>query len=165
MTGPALRAGGPSRRMVEIGVAAVMLVFGAIVIYGSWQVGISWAVEGPQAGFFPFYIGLIIVGASLMNLVRALALPGGVRFADWAQLRRVGSVIVPAAIYVAVIPPLGIYVASALLIGVFMKWIGRYGWLATIALAVALPLVALVVFERWFLIPLPKGPLEEALGF
>ena len=31
-------------------------------------------------------------------------------------------------------------------------------------LQVVLPMAAFVVFERWFLVPLPKGPLEEFLG-
>ena len=75
------------------------------------------------------------------------------------------SVVVPTAIYVAAIPWIGIYVASAVLIGAFMRWFGRYGWLLVLAVSIGMPLVTFVVFERWFLVPLPKGPIEEYLGF
>jgi hypothetical protein len=75
------------------------------------------------------------------------------------------SVLVPTAIYVAVIPWIGIYVASMLLIAAFMKWLGNYGWGTVAAIAVGVPLAVFLVFERWFLLPLPKGPIEEYLGF
>jgi hypothetical protein len=75
------------------------------------------------------------------------------------------SILVPTAFYVALIPWIGIYVASALLIAVFMKWLGDYGWGMVAAVSIGVPLVTFVIFERWFLVPLPKGPIEEYLGF
>jgi len=74
-------------------------------------------------------------------------------------------VVIPTAVYVAVIPWIGIYIASAGLIGLFMRWFGRYGWPLVLAVSIGIPLVTFVVFERWFLVPLPKGPVEEFLGF
>ena len=44
---------GPAHRAVEIGVAVAMLLFGAIVIYGSLQAGIGWGAEGPQCRLLP----------------------------------------------------------------------------------------------------------------
>jgi len=157
---------GPSHRAVEIGVAIATIVFALIIIYGSIQAGINWGVEGPRAGFFPFYVGLIILGASVVNLVQIFSgLTKDGLFADWSQLRQVLSVVIPAAIYVALIPWIGIYVASALLIGVFMKWLGGYGWPLVLVISIGVLLVTFVVFERWFLVPLPKGPVEQFLGF
>ena len=66
---------GPRQRHVEVGVAAFMVLLGAITIIGSLQVGIGWGAEGPKSGFFPFWIGLIIVATSVFNLVRAYAKP------------------------------------------------------------------------------------------
>jgi len=68
-------------------------------------------------------------------------------------------------IYVVAISFLGIYVASIFLIGYFMRRHGKYGWIATIAVSVGVPLIFFIVFERWFLVPLAKGPLEQLLGF
>ena len=156
---------GPSHRLVEIGVGIATAIFGVIVIVGSVQAGIDWGFEGPKAGFFPFYIGVLILAASIANLIQIMAAGGETgTFASWAQLRQVTSVVVPTAVYVAIIPWIGIYVASTLLIGVFMKWIGRYGWLLVLLVSIGVSVVTFVVFERWFLVPLPKGPLEEFLG-
>ena len=157
---------GPSHRTVEIGVATAVVIFGLIAIIGSLQVGIDWGAEGPKAGFFPFYVGLMIVGAGLFNVYQAvMGQFGGGLFASWGQLRQVMSVVVPTAIYVAIIPWIGIYVASAGLIGLFMRWFGRYNWLLVLTISIGIPIVTFVVFERWFLVPLPKGPLEEFLGY
>jgi hypothetical protein len=156
---------GPFHRSVEIGVALAIALFAIVVMLGSVQAGIGWAVEGPRAGFFPFYVGLVILLSSGINLVRIFAEPAdGWVFASWSQLRSVMSVVIPTAIYVGVLPYIGIYISSALLIGGFMKWLGRYPWITTLLIAVGIPVVTYVTFERWFLVPLPKGPVEEFLG-
>jgi hypothetical protein len=157
---------GPSQRAVEVGVAIGIAIFALIVIGGSIQAGIGWGVEGPKAGFFPFYVGLAILGASIVNLlnVRAEASEKKI-FADWNQLRQVQAVVLPTAVYVAIVPWAGIYVSSALLIALFMKRLGNYGWGLIAAVSIGVPLLTFVVFERWFLVPLPKGPIEYWLGF
>ena len=165
MTDATSPAGGPSQRWVEAGVAVLMALFGFIVIAGSLQVGIGWGPEGPKSGFFPFYLGIVIVGASAVNLMRALVeIERDRLFADWDQLGQVISVVIPTTIYVLAVPWIGIYVASALLIALFMKWFGRYGWGLTLGIAVAIPAITYLLFEKWFLIPLPKGPIEDLLG-
>ena len=157
---------GPSHRGVEIGVAVAMAILALIGIYGSIKVGIGWGAEGPRAGFFPFYVCLAIVIACAVNLAKILLSPDdGALFAEWRQIRQVLSVVVPTAIYVAAIPFLGIYVASALLIIAFMKWLGNYAWLVSSAIGVVVPILTFLMFEIWFLVPLPKGPVEKLLGF
>ena len=159
-------ATGPTHRSVEIGVAGATTVFAIIVIIGSLQVGIGWGAEGPKAGFFPFYIGVLIVISSAVNFIRIVTETSdrGL-FAEWGQLAKVMSVLVPTAIYVALIPWIGIYVASILLIAFFMKWLGRYDWPLVAAVSLGVPLAVFLIFERWFLLPLPKGPIEAYLGF
>ena len=155
---------GPRQRTVEKGVALFVLALGVITMIGSLQVGIGWGEEGPKSGFFPFWIGLIVVLASVVNFVRALAISPGKLFAEWSQLAEVRKVVIPMAIYVSAVPWLGIYLSSALLIAGFMRWLGRYGWPLTLCISVALPILTYVTFERWFLVPLPKGPIEDWLG-
>ena len=156
---------GPFQRQVEIGVAGATALFGIVVMIGSLQVGINWGVEGPKAGFFPFYVGLTILVSSGINLWRVFVdtKPDWV-FASWSQLRAVMSVVLPTAVYVGSLPYLGIYLTSMILIGSFMKWLGRYSWLTTVAVSVGVPLVTYITFEKWFLVPLPKGPIEDWLG-
>ena len=156
---------GPYQRQVEIGVAVATGLFGIVVMLGSLQVGINWGVEGPKAGFFPFYVGLVIVLSSIVNLVRIFpdTKPDWV-FASWSQLRAVLSILLPTTVYVASLPYLGIYLTSMVLIGSFMKWLGRYSWPITLAVAIGMPVLTYITFEKWFLVPLPKGPIEDWLG-
>jgi hypothetical protein len=156
--------GGPSQRSVEIGVALAMVGFAGIVIYGALQAGINWGAEGPRAGFFPFYVALLILGASLFNLVTMFLEPPAGTFAEWGQLRQVLSVVIPTTFYVFLVPWLGFYVASILLIAVFMRWLGKYRWGLVAAVSFGVPALAYLMFEKWFLVPLPKGPLEDFLG-
>ena len=157
---------GPSHRGVEIGVAAFMTLLALIGIYGSVKVGIGWGSEGPKAGFFPFYVSVAVIIACAVNLAKIFATPDdGDLFARWDQLKLVLSVVIPTAIYVLFIPYAGIYVASALLIIAFMKWLGHYPWLYAIAVGVIVPFLTFLMFEMWFLVPLPKGPLEKFLGY
>jgi hypothetical protein len=72
---------------------------------------------------------------------------------------------IPMLVYVAGIALLGIYVASALLIAFFMIRHGRYRWPLTAAVSLGVPILLFLVFERWFLVPLPKGPLEALVGY
>jgi putative tricarboxylic transport membrane protein len=157
---------GPSHRAVEVGVALGTAGFAALVIVGSVKAGINWGAEGPRAGFFPFYIGLFILLASMVNLFSAyFDIPRDKLFAEWGQLLRVFSVIVPTTVFVALIPSLGIYVSSVLLIALFMKWLGKYPWHIVAAVSIGVPIATFLVFEKWFLVPLPKGPVETMLGF
>ena len=156
---------GPSQRALETGVAIGMAVFAAIIIGGSIQAGIGWGAEGPKAGFFPFYVGVAILIASIVNFFQARAEPAEPRFADWHQLRQVAAVVVPTAVYVAVMPWIGIYLSSALLISCFMKRLGNYAWRLIAAISLGVPLATFLVFEKWFLVPLPKGPIEAWLGY
>jgi uncharacterized membrane protein (DUF485 family) len=156
---------GPSQRAVEFGLAIVICLFALIVIAGSVSAGIGWGDEGPKAGFFPFYVGIIILAASIFNAIQALSIPAATGFADWGQLRQVLSVVAPTAVYVAAVPFLGIYLSSILLIAFFMRWLGNYSPAVIAPVAIGVPVAFFVVFERWFLVPLPKGPIESWLGF
>lgn len=157
---------GPSQRGAEVGVALAIALLALIGIYGSLKIGIGWAADGPRGGFFPFYVCLIILLSSAVNLIQALAAPrDGTVFAEWGQILRVLSVLGPLIIYVTLIPYIGIYVASTLLITFFMSWFGRYNVLVAAAIGVGMPVLTFFMFEVWFLVPLPKGPLETLLGY
>ncbi|MGH8742682.1 MAG: tripartite tricarboxylate transporter TctB family protein [Burkholderiales bacterium] len=151
---------------MEICIAALIVVFGALVAIDSYRVGARWGGDGPQAGYFPFYIGLLILGSAAVTLVRALrgAALASKSFVSREQLKLIMVVLVPTVVYVALIKYLGIYVASALFIALFMRWLGKYSWIKTVPVAVGVSVAFFLIFEVWFVVPLPKGPLEAALG-
>ncbi len=158
---------GLNRRIPEAGVAALLLAGGGIVIMDSLRVGIEWADDGPKAGYFPFFIGLLLAFSAGWTLVRSLL--GWSRetalFAQWTELRDVAAMLVPTTVFIVAVPFLGLYFPGALLIGYFMKRHGNFGWVATVLTALGVPLTFFMIFERWFLVPLAKGPIEAWLGF
>jgi hypothetical protein len=147
-------------------VAAVLFVVGVVVIFEARRLGAEWTSDGPGAGYFPFYIGLIIcisaLGIAYQSLFSKARDDGS--FVDREQLWRVASVIVPAAVYVLAITFVGLYVASAVYIALFMVVLGKYPVLKSVLLALAVNAVFFLMFEVWFKVPLYKGMLEP-LGF
>jgi putative tricarboxylic transport membrane protein len=164
MSANSSRSEGPSHKLVEGGVTLLIGLFGLIVILGSLQAGINWGAEGPRAGFFPFYIGLFLLISTVVNLWSLWREAKDGLFAQWYELRQVLSVVVPTTIYCASIPFIGLYLASMIFIAWFMRWLGKYGWLTVLAVSIGMPVATYIVFEKWFLVPLPKGPIEEWLG-
>ena len=152
------------QRSAEIAVAALFFCLGAIVVYDSVRLGFRWADDGPQAGYFPFYIGLLLVISSAINLFRALRDPYVRTFVTVGQGKQVLRILIPLTIYVVLIKLLGIYVASTIFIATFMIWLGKYGWLRTALVSVGVSVAFFLMFEIWFKVPMIKGPLETALG-
>jgi hypothetical protein len=164
--GEAAAGDGLDARWPEVLMAAFLFALAVLVIVDSMRVGAGWGDDGPKSGYFPFYIGLMLAGASGWIIVSQLRRWNRDRtlFAERQQLRLVMAVFVPMVVYVALIFAIGIYIASALLIGYFMLRYGRYSWVKTLPVSVGVPLFFFLVFERWFLVLLPKGPIERLLG-
>lgn len=154
-------------RWPELILGLLLLGAAILVITDSLRVGIGWAEDGPRSGYFPFYIGLLLLGSSLTIVLGQLWhwRTQNPEFAERSQLMLVLAMLVPLVVYVGAIFLLGIYVASAVLIAYFMRRYGKYGVPLTAAVSIGVPLVFFLVFERWFLVPLPKGPIEQWLGF
>jgi hypothetical protein len=157
-----------SRRALEISTAGLTGIFGVAVVASSIDNGIGWSSAGVDAGTFPFLTGVIIVLGSCYNLVLG-TLPGGTLASvpvavTRSELRRLASLFVPAAIFVAAIPPVGIYLASAGYIFSVLAVPKRQSVLRALLIAAATPAVLYVVFERMFQVTLPHGWLAAAFG-
>lgn len=155
-----------SVRTMEIVVACLFLAVAAVVISDSIRVGIGWQeIEGPRAGYFPFYVGVILVAASFVNLVRAVldTKASGQPFATRRAFRQVLAVLIPLLFYVAAVAFIGIYVSSTLYIALFMWYFGKYSIVMGLAVGLAIAVVFFLMFEVWFLVPLPKAPWEDQL--
>jgi hypothetical protein len=153
-------------KTAELAVAVFFILLGAIVIYDSARLGAKWGSDGPQAGYFPFYLGVIICISSGITFVRGLSIPADKNsaFVEVEQLKLVLSVLIPSAVYVALVGWLGIYLPSALFVALFMRWLGKYPWWLVALVSIGNSVVFYLIFEVWFLVPLPKGPLEAWLG-
>jgi hypothetical protein len=147
---------------IDAVVALCLVVIGVVQIVEARRLGAEWTSDGPGSGYFPFYIGLILLvcGAAIfVQSLRARKTDDSV-FVDSVQLNRVLSVLVPSAIYVGAIMVLGIYVASALFITLFMIVLGKYSPGKSVVVGVAVNALFFMMFEVWFKVPLFKGALD-----
>jgi putative tricarboxylic transport membrane protein len=152
-------------RTADIVTASVLIALGAIVLLEAIRLGFRWGPDGPQSGFFPFWLAMILIGHSVAVVVRAIRRHSEKPFVTREKLRSVLTVGAPAAALVLATQFIGLYVAAALYLAFYIRGVGRHSWSTAIGLAVCVPLVTFLVFERWFLVPLPKGPLEAWLGY
>jgi len=149
-------------RTMEIVVAVVIFVLGAIVVFDSYRLGSKWGTDGPQSGYFPFYIGILLCFSSLGTLALTFLKKDAARetFVAWGPLKLVFTVLFPALAYVLFVQYIGIYVASAIYIAIFMVWLGKYSWIKSAVISVAVNVIFFLMFEVWFKVPLFKGDLD-----
>ena len=155
-----------SNRTMDIAVAAVLMAIGVVVMWDSYRLGLTWGLEGPKAGYFPLRVGALVFLSSAVTLALNVRRRGeSVAFVRWEQLKMVLKVLIPSAVFVFAIGYIGIYVSMAIFIAFFMRWLGRFPIVKIVPVAIVVPLALFFMFEIWFLVPLPKGPVERWLGF
>jgi putative tricarboxylic transport membrane protein len=156
-----------SNRTVEIAVALLLLALAVTLGWDNLRTGIGWDSTGPQPGYFPFYLSVILAGASLYGLVAALRSREDAlkTFVTRAQLRRVMAVFVPTLLFCLLTQFLGLYVASFLLIASFMRLVGKIALWKSLVTAFIFTAIMFVTFDIAFDVIMPKGPLEAAFGY
>jgi hypothetical protein len=154
------------KRPVEAATMAIVLAFALLMAWDNHRTGIGWESTGPQAGYFPFYVSLILAGACLYGLVGEIVKHRADEpFVRRAQLKRVLQVFVPTLLYVPVTQWLGLYVSSFLLIAGFMIFVGKLRAWVSIVTGLAFSVAMFVTFDVAFDVIMPKGPLEHLLGY
>ena len=154
---------GPATYMVEAVVAAIIMLMGAVVIYGSSELGAGWTSDGPGSGYFPFYIGLIMTISGAGIFYQSLFSKKGKNtkvFVDGEQIKRVLSVLVPAGFYVFAVEFIGLYIASFFYIILFMVILGKFSWVKSVIAAFCVNALFFMMFEVWFKVPLFKGEFD-----
>ncbi|MGX4803483.1 tripartite tricarboxylate transporter TctB family protein [Bradyrhizobium guangdongense] len=156
-----------STSTVEVIACLLLLALAAILGFDNWRTGASWDSTGPEPGYFPFYLSLVLGGASLHGLIAALLARRGTSetFLTQAQARRVMAVFVPTLLFCVVTQFLGLYVASFLLIAGFMRAIGKIALWKSLLTALVFTAAMFVTFDIAFDVIMPKGPLEAAFGY
>jgi hypothetical protein len=155
---------GPATYIVDAVVAVIVFFIGAVVIFGSRKLGAEWTSDGPGSGYFPFYIGLIMcisgAGVFYQALISKTAKRNTDVFVDDVQLKRVLSVLLPAAAYVLAVQFIGLYIASAIYIALFMVILGKFSFFKSVSIALCVNVLFFLMFEVWFKVPLFKGAYD-----
>jgi putative tricarboxylic transport membrane protein len=148
-------------RKADILVSLSFLSLGIIVVFDSVGLGFQWGDNGPESGFFPFYLGVGLIIGSLLVLrnVRAAYKKGGdgKRLMPEGALKPILWVVLPATAMVAITELVGLHVAAALYLGFYMRAVGKIGWVTTLLVSIIVPISLYFTFDKFFLIPLPQG--------
>lgn len=153
------------RHTAEIVTALLIGIFSAVMIVGSLQLETGWGSTGPQSGYFPMRLGILLGIVSLILLIQAFRSPGGSFFVTPEQLRYSLAVFMPTVLLVLSMPYLGAYVPSIAYLSYMARKHGMFTWLKSISLGVLTMLSFFFVFEIWFKVQLVKGPLEYLIGY
>ena len=158
-------------RVLDAITAALLMLLSAIVIYDALRIGAGWGNEGPQSGFFPFWLATLLAVVGIVLFVQALRSQSKEPFVTGDRFMPVLKVLGPLAGFVVLTDPpgpwsgLGLYVAAGFYLGFYMRWVGRHDWRTVVALATIVPVITFLIFETWFLVPMPKGPVEAWFGY
>ncbi len=155
------------QRAAETATLAIVLAFAVLMAWDNWRTGAGWEATGPQAGYFPFWVSVILALACAFGIVKeflARAHDAG-PFVTRNQFKRVMQVFAPTLLYVPVTQWLGLYVASFILIAGFMIVVGRIKAWISVLTAFLFSVSMFVTFEIAFDVIMPKGPLERLFGY
>jgi putative tricarboxylic transport membrane protein len=152
-------------RAADLITASILIFLGGLVIMDAARLGIGWGTDGPKSGFFPFWLASLMVVCCAVIMAQSRRKARAAPFVAPGKLKPVLMVLWPAAAAVALMQWIGLYVSSALYLGFYMRWVGRHSWSTILLLSIGIPVAIFFVFEKWFLVPLPKGPLEAWLGY
>ncbi len=158
---------GPSLRMIEIVFALICIAFSIFLMIGSIKLGAKWTPDGPESGYFPFYIFLMMFVSSTLVLYEKLVLDKKnltEPFVKKSAFKQVLCILIPAITFIFGVSLIGIYVSSMIYISVFMIWIGKYAYWKAILIGVFVGVVLYLMFEMWFQVPLPHGNLYNPLS-
>jgi putative tricarboxylic transport membrane protein len=151
-------------RWGDIATNVVILLFSAFVMWEGLKLGAGWGDAGPKPGFFPFYLTLFMMlgaGGALVQAWRSTdAQPF---FEDRQEIIDLLKVGVPAALAIAFVPVLGLYVTTALYVGLFGYWYGRFTWYWSLLAGIAVPLVLYVMLRIGFNILMPTSIWNDTL--
>lgn len=155
-------------RTMEIVVSLLFIALGSVFMMDSWRIGIGWIEgSGPASGSFPFFMSLFMAFASFITLCQAVIgkdPEGEETFVGRTSMTRVLYLLAPTIVYVFAIQYLGIYVSSAIFITLFMI-ASRSHILKVLFVGIGTATALFMMFEVWFLVPLPKGPFEALIGY
>lgn len=143
----------------EAATAGIIVLVAAVAMIDSFQKS-GWMSSGPDAGWYPFWSAAMMGIAALVVLILILrsSKPRPV-FQSAAGAKAFLQLTIPMLFMVGLINWLGFYLVSALYMGLFARWIGRYHWAWVAVIAISIPLGLYLSFEKGFQVPLPKSLL------
>lgn len=142
----------------------MFVLIAAIAMYDSRKGAFIGTLNDPGgigSGFYPFWAAALMGLPALVLLVQAFTAVErpAKRVFDRRGAAAVLKLAVPMVAYALTLGWLGMYLGTALYLGFFARYIGRYHWVWVVAIAVLCPTALYLVFEQGFRLVLPKSIL------
>jgi len=138
----------------------VLLVLAGYVIYEAWLMPPS-GTFGPGSGFFPFWLGIILTGLSLILIVGAVVRPKDPNvvapFPTRQALFAVTKVLGGLVIFTVVMETIGFISNTFIFVTYLMKVVQRERWWVTLLIAVGTTACLYIVFQVLLGITLPRN--------
>ena len=144
----------------ELIAALLLMALGAFVAVKAWD----WPYltkDGPGPGFFPLWIGALLVGLSVLLIAmqcsdaRAGKAPPAT---SWKGARPVLVGWVALMVSVALLKPAGFTAAYALLAAFLIRFIFRQSWRAALSVSLISAAGFWLVFVKLLRVQIPAGP-------
>lgn len=148
-------------KTADIIVAGILLGLGLLLGWDSFRMGSGWGMEGPQAGFFPLVMAVLVVGGCLVVIRQAMkgtsSVKGQNRFVERGGMKPVLTVLIPAIGMILLTEVIGLYLAAMVYLTGYIRFVGEFRWRTVLLVSILIPLGFYWVFEKIFLIPMPMG--------
>lgn len=131
-----------------------------------WKEDSIWSRVGPEEGFFPLVSGLIIMGCSLLIILRSLFFTGEHKSEKAMEEQEktetnifsvCSYIILAVGLYGSLMGALGFVITSALFLFLTLRYVEKQTWKLTILLASASITILYIIFSYFLGVQLPKG--------
>lgn len=151
----------------ELACAFGLVVLAVVFAWYAQELPIGWVKgSGPGGGFFPFWLSVLMgamgVAVGVQGFLRGSAPRRAAKpfFAE-GGLRQILLIAIPGFVMVSLIDVISTYLAAAIFLCYYTRWVGKHSWPIVLLVTFAVPTGIFLLFEKFLLIPLPKGYLDE----
>lgn len=150
-------------RRAELIVSGLFIVLSLIIIKECFRLGFGWEPQsGPQAGYVPFYLAMLMLVSSAFIFylgLRQEKKEDDRFFVNKEGMMEAGRIAATSLIFTIIFVYAGCYFAMIVFSPLFVKWLGKHSWKATIAFTIIITLTIYFGMEVGLKIPLPRSAL------
>ncbi len=144
----------------EFFLSGFLALLGGYILLASLRIGFgSW--KEPEAGFFPFVAGSLVLITSAIGLwPRSRGAEARPIFESGRELMTFLSVAFLSVLWIIVMPVLGYVVMTCVVAFLYSKTMKLEGWWKPLLLSLGIGLFIYALFDLWLYIDLPRGILD-----
>lgn len=151
---------GLTNKWMDVVTLSLLLVLGCFVTYNAYMLGPGYGAQGPEPGFWPFWLAVMFMVGGIVAMVLTVRNPDENPFFE-AKQEVIDLVSVGAPVLAVVLLNywLGIFFSAMVYLGFFMWWYGKFTWYTSIASGIAFGIVLYFAIRVGFNLSMPMSYL------